>query len=263
MSVPPSINENRPLLFGLVGFAGHGKTTVTNMLKIFKFEEYALADPLKKGCMAMFGFSEAQCFDDKLKNIVDPYWGVSPREVLQKVGTELFRNQLKTAIPNIDLGDSNILWVRNFERYYESNKTKNIVLSDVRNVDEALMIKKLGGYIIRVHNPHIKMGDAFRHHVSEQTVNKIKYECCLLNDGSLGDLFNDVVYIINAVKSMPELVSSYNDYSDDTKKTFVMSITKRPLGEVVGDMPPLNNVDERKSTLQKTKAAVEQLKKLG
>jgi hypothetical protein len=246
------VDEKRPLLIGLTGFAGHGKTTATNMLKTFNFYEYAFADPLKRGCMEMFGLTEEQCFDDKLKNIIDPYWGVSPREVLQKVGTELFRNQLKNAIPNINLGESGILWIRNFEKYYETNKSKNIIVSDVRNIDEAQIIKKLGGFMIRIHNPRIKMKDAYRNHASEQMINKIKYDCHLMNDGDFSDLFRDISYIIRAVISSPSLSSSYEDYMDDNKKLLVMGIAKTPC------LPGENRIIEE--LLQNTKDSINILK---
>lgn len=245
------VDEKRPLLIGLTGFAGHGKTTATNMLKTFNFHEYALADPLKRGCMAMFGFTEEQCFDDKLKNVIDPYWGVSPREVLQKVGTELFRDQIKNAMPNIKLGESGVLWIRNFEKYYESNKHKNIIVSDVRNVDEAQTIKKLDGFIIRIHNPRIKMKDAFRNHASEQMINKIKYDCILMNDGNLSDLFKDLEYIFRAVSSTPSLSSSYENYMDDSKKMVVMSISKNP---------PCENKKDFDDIIRSTREAISLLK---
>jgi len=229
--------SQNPLLIGLTGFAGHGKTTVANMFKVYGFQEYALASPLKWACMEIFGLTEEQCFDDEQKKVIDPYWDVSSREILQKVGTELFRDRLHEAIPNLNLGTSNIIWVRNMERHVnkarDANPNARIVISDVRNIDEAKAIKRLGGYIIRVQNPRIQMGDAFRLHASEQMVDKIRFEGMICNDGSLLDLFHNVDYFVNALNDGPkELVMSYETYCDPTAKGIVIKMSKNPFGDL-------------------------------
>ena len=40
--------------------------------------------------MEMFGFTEDQVFGDA-KDVIDPVWGVTPRLVLQVLGTELMQ----------------------------------------------------------------------------------------------------------------------------------------------------------------------------
>jgi len=53
---------------------------------------FALADPLKVGCQALFGLTDEEtwCDDQKEKSI--ELWGRSPREFFQTVGTEWMRN---------------------------------------------------------------------------------------------------------------------------------------------------------------------------
>lgn len=223
----------KPLLIGLCGFAGHGKSTAANMFKIFGFTEYALATPLKNACKELFGLTEEQVNGNK-KLEVDPFWGVTPREILQKVGTELFREQLSTTMPNLKLGDFNILWIRRMEQFIEQERKKNpnakIVISDVRNIDEAKAIKKLGGYIIRIENPRLDMKEEFRSHKSEQTITKIRFEGVAHNDGSLVDLFRNVDAFYNALMHGPkELILSYENYCDPNAKGIVINVAKDPL----------------------------------
>lgn len=52
---------------------------------------YALADPLKIGCQALFGLSDAETWDDSLKEQRIPLWEKSPRQFFQHVGTDWMR----------------------------------------------------------------------------------------------------------------------------------------------------------------------------
>ena len=60
--------------------------------KLFNF-----ADPLKNAIGEIFGFSYEQ-LHGKEKEIVDPFWGVTPRELFQKIGTELFQYHLPNEV---------------------------------------------------------------------------------------------------------------------------------------------------------------------
>lgn len=238
---------SKPLLIGLTGHAAHGKSTVANMFKVYGFKEYALAGPLKRGCMEIFGLTEEQVFDDEKKKEIDHFWNVTPREVLQKVGTELFRDKLHETIPSLNLGEFNIVWIRKMEQYIKNEREKNpsvcIVISDLRNIDEAKAIKKLGGYIIRIHNPRVEMNEGFRSHASEQMIDKIRFEGMILNDSSRVDLFRDVDSFVSALTNGPsKLVMSYEDYCDPSVVGIVMKMSKNPLGDLMVTKPSV--VDE-------------------
>lgn len=82
----------RPII-GLAAPARSGKDTVANMLLAHpEVAAFALADPLKLGCQALFGLSGQQTWDDSLKEQTIPLWGRSPREFFQQVGTEWMRH---------------------------------------------------------------------------------------------------------------------------------------------------------------------------
>lgn len=53
---------------------------------------YALADPLKAGCQALFGLTDEQTWSDDIKEEVIQVWGLSPRQMFQRVGTEWMRD---------------------------------------------------------------------------------------------------------------------------------------------------------------------------
>lgn len=77
---------------GLAAKARSGKDTgAAILLQHPEVTAYALADPLKRGCQALFNLSDSQTWDDNLKEIKVGAWGLSPREFFQRVGTEWMR----------------------------------------------------------------------------------------------------------------------------------------------------------------------------
>ena len=77
----------------VVGFgctAQVGKDTATEYLEKKypgRVKRVAFADKLKQVCILLFGLSDEQCYGSKeIKETVDPRYGMSPREIMQKVG---------------------------------------------------------------------------------------------------------------------------------------------------------------------------------
>ncbi len=80
-------------IIGLAALARSGKDTVASMLLSYPgVAAYALADPLKLGCQALFGLTEDETWSDDIKEQPIDLWARSPREFFQTVGTEWMRN---------------------------------------------------------------------------------------------------------------------------------------------------------------------------
>ncbi len=80
-------------IIGLAALARSGKDTVASMLLSYPgVAAYALADPLKLGCQALFGLTEDETWCDDIKEQPIDLWARSPREFFQTVGTEWMRN---------------------------------------------------------------------------------------------------------------------------------------------------------------------------
>jgi hypothetical protein len=197
------MSEEKGVLIGLVGYSQHGKSTVAQFLKKQNFIEYAFADPLKATVMGMFGFTYEQCYDQEYKNKVDPFWGISPRDALIKIG-EHNAEKIKEILPAINLGNHNRLWVRKFEKEFINNNwiNKKIVVSDIRHQSEADVIKKLGGYIIAVYNPHISMHEEYRKSESETRIDNIKFDNIIYNTSSLDKLNESTINILDNLHSI-------------------------------------------------------------
>lgn len=82
-----------PTIIGLAAVARSGKDTVASMLLEHPdVAAYALADPLKAGCQAIFGLSDAEAWSDEAKEKTTDLWGLSPRQLFQRAGTEWMRD---------------------------------------------------------------------------------------------------------------------------------------------------------------------------
>lgn len=158
-------------LVGIVGTKGSGKTTVARQLP---YQRLSFASPLKESVRAIFGFNDAQLYGDQ-KETTDPHWNVTPRRVLQVIGTELFRDELPK---HIEFPQS--IWIMSMERRLD-NCNNEAVIDDVRFVDEAKMIKSRGGLLIRLE----RGDDAKDQHASELEQAQIPADVVIHNNGPL------------------------------------------------------------------------------
>jgi len=179
------------MIIGLCGQKGSGKSEVARILvQNHGFTELAFADPLKEALVSVFGFSAEQLYGN-LKETVDPYWNVTPREVLQVVGTELFRDALPRFIPSLDH-----VWLRAMHKRLKELAGQNIVVSDIRFPDELALVL---GTIWRVDRPSGDNPSAtqFTSHATEQLVCS-NPSAIVNNDGPLADLERKVDTIYEA-----------------------------------------------------------------
>lgn len=177
-------------LIGIIGLKRSGKDTTADYLcKEHGFIKYSFAEPLKKGCMEIFGFTHDQVFGDA-KDEIDPVWGCTPRDILKIMGTEVCQFDIQKYVPSFnEIG--RLIWVKRFEQWYGHQMLMNgeikVVISDVRFLHEAESIVKMGGEIWRVDRPGMNVGDL---HASEKEMFDIPYIKLLSNDKDLEHLFN-------------------------------------------------------------------------
>lgn len=178
-------------LIGITGKIGSGKSTAASYLvKKYGMEEYAMAKPLKE-IGKVFGFTDRQLYGTQEQKLeIHPYWGISAREFLQKVGTELFRDQLPVILPEMNI--KRTIWCDIFRLKYLEHPV-NTVVSDVRFLDEEETIHELGGTVIRIVRPSLISSSEHR---SELEIDEIHAEHVIVNDGTLEDLYSklDAIY---------------------------------------------------------------------
>lgn len=138
------------LLIGLLGPAGAGKSTVAKHL-VTKYGArcYSLANPLKAIAHDAFGFNTAQLYGtQEQKEAIDPRYGMSCRQFLQRLGTEGIRKHLGADI-----------WTQTCLRKIAMERPPLAVIEDVRFINEAKLIRdadkthNLFGYVWRLCPP--------------------------------------------------------------------------------------------------------------
>ena len=137
------------MILGIVGFAGSGKDTCGDILEQIGWIRESFAKPVKDAVAAIFGWERhmlegATPESRAWREQPDEFWSAkfgrpfSPREALQKMGTEVGR----------DVYHAN-LWVDSLiERI--GNRPKNFIITDVRFPNEIKTINEIGGKVIRI-----------------------------------------------------------------------------------------------------------------
>ena len=169
------------MIIGISGKKYSGKDTSADYICMeFGFEKMAFADPLKQICKTLYCLDQDQ-FDDKEK--IDERWGISVRSMLQKIGTDVFRNHLEKDI-----------WIKNMHQRILKNPNKNIVISDVRFENEKKWIEEQGGIIIYMHRPNRQHNDP---HESESiSFMNPESDIIIVNDENIETLYKKINHFV-------------------------------------------------------------------
>lgn len=160
-------------LIGIAGRARSGKDTVANFIvAAIGGYRYSFADPIR-AMLAPLGVGMSDPYWQARKEEPIPALGVSPRRMMQTLGTEWGRQLI-----NPDL------WlIMAHQRLLQSGP--GMVISDVRFDNEAAWIRKHGGRIIHVIRPDTKAVEA---HASEDGIEMQDTDARLFNSGTLEEL---------------------------------------------------------------------------
>lgn len=182
----------------IVGRAGHGKDTIGEVLVEAGAERVAFADPIKEMAHAGLGIDREVLWGPAhVKEEVLAEWGCSVRHILQTLGTEWGR-------VHVDQD----LWVKlALSRYIPKREAAgqlDFVVTDVRYLNEARLLREAGFTLIRVVRPGygpppVAAWERWLHrltcgllgrteHTSESELASIEVDETLVNDGTLEDL---------------------------------------------------------------------------
>lgn len=171
------------MIIGITGRMQHGKDTLAKMIKEIK-KEYQIihfADPLKDMCKRYFGLSQEDVNTSEGKKRYNEFWGMTNRQILQKIGTDAMRN-----------GFCFDVWCKIME--LRLNKSNNLIIPDVRFNDEAKLILNKGGIIIKIER---NIENESIEHVSEKGINISLVTLSIDNNGTLEELKEKTKELIN------------------------------------------------------------------
>jgi len=174
------------MIIGFTGKKHSGKTTAVGGLPS-KFISISLADPVREVCKLVFGFTDEELNDQRLKETPVARWPhISPRQAMQTVGTDMFREHF----PEV--------WLQVFKRRLKQLANTDVVVPDVRFLNEAETIRSLGGHIIRITRGSLDSSDP---HPSEVEMDSIEPDVVLENSGSVDDLQTDVALVYSTLRA--------------------------------------------------------------
>jgi len=119
------------MIITVSGKAGAGKDTVADhLINSYGFKKISLADPIKRLTKDVFALTDFQVYDRvEREKPLEQWGGRSVRQLLQQIGTELFRD-------NIDPD----IWVKSLWFTIKESKD-NYVVPDVRFPNELNFLK--------------------------------------------------------------------------------------------------------------------------
>ena len=176
------------LIVGINGLAQHGKNTTADFLRDYldalgySCELIAFADPIKELCKYVFGISEEDLNTSAGKKRVQPTaYGLTSRQVMQKMGTESFRDVFSYDI-----------WTDFLARSAAKSEADVIAIPDMRFDNEIDFVKALptthgwAQTTVKVFNPNVSAQAPA--HVSEKPQPHDKFDMVISNSGTLDDL---------------------------------------------------------------------------
>lgn len=176
-------------IIGICGKRRSGKDIVADHLcQHYGYAKYKIADKLKSMCKLLFGFTDEEL--EVTKDEPCERWGnVTPRRVMQFMGTEVMQHKLKELLPEVGLKFLIQAVIKDFSH-------DRIAISDLRFLHELEELKRLERdtnvkvIVLRV-NRELETDEADLH-VSETEGCKIQADVVIDNDGDIDDLLSKV-----------------------------------------------------------------------
>lgn len=180
---------------GIHGEAGSGKDTLAGMLADIIYEDtgyisakVALATPLKKAVCELFNLSQDQVTDRKLKESMTQF-GVSPRELMQRMGTILRK----------EFGSDLFLNLTNDAIVIAQQVADVIIIPDIRYNNEAeWLLRKPNSLLILLQRDNNPLKTMHSNHSSEAGLD-------------LSALDHTSIWLMPNNKGLPELESQAHE----------------------------------------------------
>lgn len=214
-------------IIGVFGYSGVGKDVVGSLIQYTLSKRYNMpfkdvvayptrhewwleegsgweikkwAGKLKAVASILTGIPQEKFEDQEFKKTnLESHWGMTVRDLLQKLGTDAMRNGLH---PNswvnalmADYVPTKVQWAQGPIGGYEDGPMPGWIITDTRFQNEAKAIKDMGGIVIKVERPGV---GPINDHSSEIALKDYDFDYTINNDGSLEDLLTQVKKFIES-----------------------------------------------------------------
>lgn len=168
------------MILGIAGkmFSGKDEAAATIQRLHPEFEIKKYAEKLKVIASLLTGIPRPDFEDREVKDRFLPEWGMTVREILQKLGTNAIRNGLHDGS-----------WI--LALFADLKESSHWIISDVRFENEVEAIKARNGKVIRINRP--SMRDTGLHPSETALDNYDGFDAVINNVGSLEDFKKSVL----------------------------------------------------------------------
>jgi len=176
------------MIIGITGTAGSGKDTAAELIcSILKdnCKVWHFADPLKQMCIDYLGLTYDDLYTREGKTKFNEFWKMTNREILQKIGTDCFRNNF-----------CKDFYCKLLEIYLKTFDKKVLIVPDVRFDNEAETIKKNNGIIIKIDRENHELTNKEIMHESEQGISEKLIDYNIDNSSTLDILLEKINIIL-------------------------------------------------------------------
>ena len=181
-------------IVAICGLKRSGKDVVANYISNrFGHTHVKIAHKLKQITKLAFDLSDEELETDK-KDMVVPRYGVSPRVLMDFLGTQVFQHDIGKEVPL--LKDNRCFWIDNLLQNVSKSK---LVISDLRFHHELERLQKVSCdlTVIRVQ----REGTSTNHLVSEMESETLVAHYVVQNNGTLPELYAKIDIIIMCKKN--------------------------------------------------------------
>ena len=174
-------------LIGLGHKKRTGKDTAADGLQRHGFQKISFARRLKEtlGTLLFGDPNDRWVWDADLRTKPLPeFWGMTPVQLLQQLGTEAIRKGIH---PDF--------WVAVLEDYIRKSPGLRFVIGDVRFPNEVAMVKRLGGIVVKIERPGLEETADGRSaaHESETALDSYTgWDEIVVNDGTKTELYEKI-----------------------------------------------------------------------
>lgn len=164
------------MLIGINGKISSGKDTAAGLIQeLFPGNEFQIkkfAGALKQIASILTGIDQINFESQEFKKTyLGDEWGMTVRDLLQRLGTEAMRNGLHENV-----------WVNAL--FSTFNEQSNWIITDVRFPNEYQAIRDRNGLLIRITRPGTDPGT----HISETALDDFEFDIEIVNDGTIKEL---------------------------------------------------------------------------
>lgn len=179
------------MLLGLMGKKRSGKDTIADYLvNNYNFFKLGYADKLKRTVIDLWDLSEWQVYTQEGKESLDVRYGLTSREMQQKLG-----DAVREIFPNTWI--YHLIKKMNELKRNPLLKAENFVISDVRRINEFNTIKEHKGIIIKIIREDIQNTDFHKSEIEMDSISNDQFDGIITaKTGEISKLYNGIEQVI-------------------------------------------------------------------